>query len=87
MKSPLIVLAIILPLAMTAATSGEPDIDFPDRLDLDLDNKQELTEGKRCQLNTKRATWNVPCAGLKPSGRKNKGQAVKLVCKVDIDGT
>jgi hypothetical protein len=72
MKSSLVVLATILPLAISAATSKEPDIS--------LNQKQELpaNQALRCELNTLRALRPIPCLGASTSPR-NSGEKINLV--------
>ncbi|KAJ6029482.1 hypothetical protein N7499_000630 [Penicillium canescens] len=78
MKSAFIVLATILPLAMTAATPESPDLGF-------IKKEQELGQGqgRRCELTTFKQIRQVPCPGASQFTR-GPGEKFSIICSFPI---
>jgi hypothetical protein len=82
MKPALVMLAGVLPLAMTAAITNEPDIDLIKKGDLASPQNCKLTGGG----GNGKKQFQIPCPGSEV-GKWNNGATLKLVCKADIGGT
>ncbi len=80
MKFASLVLATLLPLAMTAATPNEPGIGLAERADLQTP--------KNCKLQgqgNQKTIYQIPCQGSEV-GSWNKGATIKVVCKTNVGG-
>ncbi|RAH42907.1 uncharacterized protein BO95DRAFT_466508 [Aspergillus brunneoviolaceus CBS 621.78] len=77
MKSTIVVLATLLPMAMSSAVPADADAE------IDLSQKQELSGNSalRCQLGSSIDFKNVPCGGAPIAGSLNNGQAIFLRCQ------
>jgi hypothetical protein len=87
MKSSLVVLAAILPLAaMSAATSNEPDIDLHERADANPPKQCKISHGARPNPDFA-PFWEIPCSGAPLAGTWRLGTDIKLVCQTNIGTT
>lgn len=86
MKFGPVVLATLLPLAMTAATpnENEPGIDLSEKADLQTPRNCKLQSPGGGGPNQKRI-YQIPCTGSE-LGSWNKGSTIKVVCKSNIGG-
>ncbi|PYH82255.1 hypothetical protein BO82DRAFT_364297 [Aspergillus uvarum CBS 121591] len=75
MKPESIILAVIVPLALSTAVPDKKDIDIDD-----LNQKEVLDPPKVCKLKAPRQHWTFPCACSEDSGTWTKSSNIRLVC-------
>ncbi|PYH86707.1 hypothetical protein BO82DRAFT_360449 [Aspergillus uvarum CBS 121591] len=82
MKSIILLLAALLPMAMSSAVPADADAK------VELSQKQELSghNSLRCQVGSSTQFKNISCGGAPVAGSYTNGQAIFLRCKISRGG-